>query len=135
MQEAHDRGLHTFGMLCPLLPGVADAPEQIEELVSFLELCNVEAVFAEAVNQRGPGLKATEDSFRESGLNAVADPLARIRHAENWSVYVAELIRNLQFALRKHNMIEKLRFLLYPAKLQPADRVRIEADSIGVVWL
>ena len=55
LREAHDRGLRTFGMLCPLLPGIADAPAQIEELVAFLDQCGVEEVFAEAVNQRGPG--------------------------------------------------------------------------------
>ena len=83
----------------------------------------------------GPGLKATEDALRESGFLAEADSLARIRHAENWSVYVADLIHNLQVALRTHNIIDKLRFLLYPTKLLPTDRTRIEADSAGVVWL
>jgi DNA repair photolyase len=135
LREARDRGLRTFGMLCPLLPGIADAPEQIEELVAFLDRCGVEEVFAEAVNQRGPGLKATEDALRESGFLAEAASLARIRRAENWSVYVADLIHNLQVALRAHNMIDKLRFLLYPTKLLPADRARIEADAAGVVWL
>ena len=42
LQEAHQRGLRTFGMLCPLLPGIADTPEQIGELVAFLEGCGVD---------------------------------------------------------------------------------------------
>jgi DNA repair photolyase len=135
LREAHDRGLRTFGMLCPLLPGITDAPAQIEELVAFLDQCGVEEVFAEAVNQRGPGLKATEDSLRESGFLDEADSLARIRRAETWSVYVADLIHNLQIVLRNHNMIGKLQFLLYPTKLLPTDRAHIEADAAGVVWL
>ena len=135
LREARDRGLRTFGMLCPLLPGITDAPAQIEELVAFLDQCGVEEVFAEAVNQRGPGLKATEDSLRESGFLDEADSLARIRRAETWSVYVADLIHNLQIVLRNHNMIGKLRFLLYPTKLLPTDRARIEADAAGVIWL
>ena len=54
MRQAHERGLRTFGMLCPLLPGIADAPEQVEELVVFLEQCCVEEVFVEAVNRAWP---------------------------------------------------------------------------------
>ena len=122
-------------MLCPLLPQVGNAPTQIEMLVSFLEQCGVEEVFAEAVNQRGPGLKDTEQVLRQAGFTSEAEALARIRHADHWSSYVADLIRDLQVAMRRHKIIEKLRFLLYPAKLQAADKVRIEADSAGVIWL
>ena len=32
LREAHARGLRTYGMLCPILPGIADNPEQIDEL-------------------------------------------------------------------------------------------------------
>jgi DNA repair photolyase len=135
LREAHERGLRTFGMLCPLLPGVGDAPEHIEELVAFLQGCGVEEVFAEAVNQRGPGLKCTEDALKDAGLVAETAGLARIRRVEHWSAYVADLIGNLQASLRRQSMIEKLRFLLYPTKLQPTDKARIEADDAGVVWL
>jgi len=135
LHEAHQRGFRTFGMLCPLLPGMADAPEQIEELVSFLEKIGVEEVFAEAVNQRGPGLKCTEEALSQADFIAEAKSLSRIRRTANWSLYVADLIHNLQETLRRHNMIEKLRFLLYTTKLQPAHRTCIEADSAGVIWL
>ncbi len=33
LREAHARGLRTYAMFCPLLPGIADAPEQIDGLV------------------------------------------------------------------------------------------------------
>ena len=61
--------------------------------------------------------------------------MARIRRGADWSVYVADLIRDLQAEMRKRGMIDKLRFLLYPTKLLPADKARIEADDAGVVWL
>ena len=47
-------------MLCPLLPGIADAPEQIDELVRFVADCGAEEVFSEAVNARGNSLTLTE---------------------------------------------------------------------------
>jgi DNA repair photolyase len=135
LREAHDRGLRTYGMLCPLLPGVADSPEQVEELVAFLRDCGAEEVFAEAVNPRGPGLKNTQEALQQAGFDQEAEAVAAIRRAATWSTYAATLIRNLQEELRRHEMIEKLRFLLYPKGLQPADRANIEAEATGVVWL
>jgi DNA repair photolyase len=49
LQQAHSRGLRTYGMLCPLLPGVADSPAHIDELVKYMVGCGVEEIFAEAV--------------------------------------------------------------------------------------
>ena len=44
-------------MLCPLLPGIANSRDQIDELVEFLlKECGVEEVFCEPVNGRGKGL-------------------------------------------------------------------------------
>jgi hypothetical protein len=114
---------------------VSNTPAQLETLVGFLEECGVEEVFAEAVNQRGSGLKDTEEVLRQAGFISAAEALAAIRRADRWSVYVADQLRDLQAALRNHGMIDNLRFLLYSSKLQPAERARIEADAAGVVWL
>ncbi len=46
LQKAHKLGLRTYGMLCPLLPGIADAPEQIGELVRFVKQCGAEEVLS-----------------------------------------------------------------------------------------
>jgi len=135
LSEARNRGLRTFGMLCPLMPGIGNSPEDIDTHMAFLQECGVEEVFSEAVNQRGPGLKSTEEALRRANLLAEANALARIRRGADWSVYVADLIRDLQAEMRKRGMIDKLRFLLYPTKLLPADKARIEADGAGVVWL
>ncbi len=44
LRKAHKMGLRTFGMLCPLLPAIADAPEQVDELVQFVKACGAEGV-------------------------------------------------------------------------------------------
>ncbi len=130
-----------YAIIDPDIPAKAAAEAKqirkrgVVQLCTTVEGCGVEEVFAEAVNQRGPGLKYTEEALREAGLVAEANSLARIRRVENWSAYVADLICDLQGLLRGRNMIEKLRFLLYPTKLRPADRLRIEADDAGAVWL
>jgi hypothetical protein len=55
MRRAHGLGLRTYGMLCPLMPGIADSPDQVDELVAFVKESGAEEVLAEAVNPRGPG--------------------------------------------------------------------------------
>lgn len=35
LRQEHERGLWTYGMLCPLLPAIADSLEQIDELVGL----------------------------------------------------------------------------------------------------
>ena len=64
LEKAHLMGLRTYGMLCPLLPGIADGPEQIDRLVWFCKSIGVEEVFAEAVNPRANGLDGTGAAFR-----------------------------------------------------------------------
>ena len=60
LQQAHASGLRTYGMLCPILPGIADSSGEIDELVSIAAEYGAEEIFAEAVNPRGRGLILTQ---------------------------------------------------------------------------
>lgn len=135
LREAHKLGLRTYGMLCPLLPGVANEANQVEELVRFSAECGAEEVFVEAVNPRGPGLRLTQEALRANGYNAEANAVGGIRQTECWSRYVLELIRDVQKAVRKAYDVERLRFLLYPSRLSPDDLDQIRRDDAGIVWL
>jgi DNA repair photolyase len=135
MVEAAARGLRVYGMLCPLLPAIADSQEDIERLVKFAVDCRAEEIFVEPVNPRGPGLRLCQEALERNGYRAEADAVGRIRQRGNWSSYVARLVSKVQQAVRKHSDISKLRFLLYPSGLLPQDRARIEQNDAGVVWL
>ena len=135
MTEAAARGFRTYGMLCPLLPGVADSPEQIDRLVRFAVDCRAEEIFAEAVNPRGPGLRLCQEALEEADLPDQAAAIARIRKRQQWSQYVADLIANVQRSVRRHFDIAKLRFLLYPGRLLPEHVEQIRKDDAGVIWL
>jgi len=135
MKKAHKLGLRTYGMLCPLLPGIADAPEQIDELVLFVKDCGAEEVFSEAVNSRGNSLTLTEEVLRESGFVVEAEAISAIRKRKVWSAYVVALLQNIQKAMRKHMNTTKLRFLLYPSGLAEQDCRTIQKDDAGVIWL
>jgi DNA repair photolyase len=78
LRDAHRRGLRTYGMLCPLPPGISDSSDQIDELVQFVLGCGVEEVFVEPVNARGLGLSLTEQVLRAAGYRAEADEVGAI---------------------------------------------------------
>ena len=84
IRQAHDRGLRTYAMLCPLLPGIADAPDRIDELVRFAVECGAEEVFVEAVNARGPGLRLTQEALAARDYDAEAAAIAKIRSQQGW---------------------------------------------------
>ncbi len=135
MVEAAERGLRTYGMLCPLLPGIADSADQIDELVKFAVDCKVEEIFAEPVNPRGPGLKCCQEALELWGHERQAKAIGRIRKRRNWSRYVVDLIANVQRGMPQHSDISKLRFLLYPSRLLREHVDLIRQDDAGVIWL
>jgi DNA repair photolyase len=135
LHEAHARGLRTYGMLCPILPGIADGPEQIDELVRFACECGVEEIFAEAVNPRGRGLILTQKALAEHGYHQQAEAIGAVRNRVRWSRYVVDLIQHLQCSVRRFHDISKLRFLLYPNGLAAEDLAKVREDDAGVVWL
>ena len=135
MNKAHQMGLRTYGMLCPLLPGVADGKEQIDELVRIAANFGAEEIFSEAVNGRGNGLTKTEEALRMNGFEDEAEAVSRIRRTVNWSPYAASLVENLQLAMKAHMSAEQLRYLLYPKNLREEDLAKIKRNDEGVIWL
>ena len=133
--EAAARGLRTYAMFCPLLPGIADTPDQIDRLVKFATDCRVEEIFVEPVNPRGPGLRQCQEALELWGYDKEAEAIQEIRHRNGWSRYVAKLLANVQQSVRRHFDTEKLRFLLYPSCLLAEDKARIREDDQGVMWL
>jgi DNA repair photolyase len=135
MKEAHRLGLRTYGMLCPLLPGIADSAEQIDALVKFVVDCGAEEIFAEGINARGNGLKLTQQELAAKGYPHEAICIKDICNNIKWSAYTSQLVANMQNSVRMHSDIRKLRFLLYPSGLQNTDKTAIQKNAAGVVWL
>jgi DNA repair photolyase len=135
LRKAHRLGLRTYGMLCPLLPGIADDQDSIAELVGACMECGTEEIFVEPVNARGAGLKLTQEALLGAGFEKEAAAVGRIRLRVDWSHYCAELIATVQQVMKELGVLEKLRFLLYPSHLTNADRRRIRKNDAGVKWL
>ena len=100
MTEAAARGLRTYAMLCPLLPGIADSPEQIEKMIQFAIECGVEEIYVEPVNARGPGLKITQEELVSNVYAQEAAIISKIRKRHAWSEYATRLIRNVPELMR-----------------------------------
>lgn len=133
--QSHKLGLRTYAMFCPLLPGIADSPALIDELIKYAVNCGVEEIFAEAVNPRGRGLILTQQALESKGYHTEAAAINNIRSRENWSQYIVRLIKNIQRGVREFYDINKLRFLQYPSGLKAKDINSIKQDDTGVIWL
>lgn len=121
LHAAHERGLRTYAMLRPLLPGIVDRPEQVDEFVRIAAAHGAEDLFTEPVNARGPGIRLTEHALEACGYSAKAAAVNHIRRTSAWSRYVVDLIRNVQTSVRKAFDIANLRVLLYRSRLAAGD--------------
>jgi DNA repair photolyase len=135
LKEAHSRGLRTYAMFCPLLPCVADSPEQIDQLVEFAREVGAEEVFAEPVNARGRGLRLMQEALKGAGFGEPAAIIGAIRSRKNWSDYAARLVSNMQQSTHKLYDIQRLRILLYSSRLTAEDVRHVRKDERGVIWL
>jgi DNA repair photolyase len=135
LKMAHEMGLRTYAMFCPLLPGIANRPGQIRRLIRLALEFGAEEVFVEPINARGPGLRMTQKALEARGHLAEAKAIEKVRKREHWSQYVVELIEAVQHAAREVFDIERLRFLLYPSLLLPEHAKRVKRDDAGVIWL
>jgi len=72
---------------------------------------------------------------RQAFLFDYSASVGSIRDESKWSWYVVRLIKNIQRSLRQFYDIHKLRFLLYPSRLDVQDLNRIKQDDAGVIWL
>jgi DNA repair photolyase len=135
LQEAHRRGLRTYGMLCPLLPGISDDETSITELVQFCLACGTEEIFAEPVNARGPGLRLVQEALDAAGFATAAESVGNVRKRSGWSAYCTTLVNTVQQAMERASAMDKLRFLLYTSNLEDNDLLRIRQHDVGIQWL
>ncbi len=135
LAEAHRRGLRTYGMLCPLLPGISNQPQRIDELLRFVFECGAEEVFIEPINGRGDAIGGTAKALREAGYSAEADQVDAVRTDAGWSRYARQLLQDVQDCMRKRDRLAALRFLLYRSRLTKTCEEWIKAHEDGVRWL
>jgi DNA repair photolyase len=134
MHVARQMGIHTYGMLCPCLPGIADDVERLDAMMSVVLECGAEDIWIEPVNPRGNGLIQCETRLRDVGETQTAQTIHAIRNMNAWSRYVRELSQNAVHVARQHGILDRLHIMIYPKRLQAEDR-HIMEKLPGIIWL
>jgi DNA repair photolyase len=117
LHELQDRGIRTFGMICPSLPyGTQEEYDEFSRAMSeALRIDRCEHVWAEVINLRGDSLKATAAALREAGYEAEAERLEAVSGSGSNAAW-EEYSRMTFEAHQKHVPASKLRFLQYVKK-------------------
>lgn len=106
-----DRGLRTFGMICPSLPQ-EDYHAFSREICDAIRIDRCEHVWAEVINLRGKSLQRTLEGLRKHGLEAQAEMIERVSGkgaGQRWEEYARETF----LAHTRNVPADKLRFLQY----------------------
>jgi DNA repair photolyase len=106
-----DRGLRTFGMICPSLPQ-EDYDLFSRNACAAIRVDRREDVWAEVINLRGQSLTRTIDALKKAGLDDDPDRLHAVSGKgsdERWEEYA----RKTFMAHVEHVRSGKLRFLQY----------------------
>jgi len=135
IREAHELGFRTYGMLCPILPGVGDSAEQLCEMFEELSACGAEDIWMESLNARGRGLIHTAQALRDAGLDEEAEAVDAVRSSAAWSSCARRMIENAEAAAKAVGVSDRLHILLYPSRMSPADRRAAYKASRSIIWL
>ncbi len=106
-----DRGLRTYGMLCPSLP-LPDGNyfSMANDMAHAIRVDKCEHVWAEVINVRGESMTRTVTALREAGYEAHAEALQRVStDKEEWERYSRETFLGHAWYISD----AKLRFLQY----------------------
>lgn len=129
MKKAHSLGIKTYGMICPVLPGIGNDRESFEEMLSAVLECEPEAIWAEPLNARGNGINRCIQVLKENGHENIASDFDLIKTAMLHTFYVEDLINTVTSVAKKLNCIEKMKILVYAN----GDGYRV--DDQAVIWL
>ena len=129
-EKAKEMGIRTYGMLCPLLPGIATSYADLHGLMETMLMMDVEAIWVEPVNKRGRNLEMCQKALEKAGMGDLAYNIEEIRSAEMHTLYTDDLIDTATNVARDLDCLDKLKILVYG---KPEDHYC--KDDSAVIWL
>ena len=135
MTEAAQRGLHVFGMLCPMFPGLFSTREKVRELLETVAAWNVERIWTEIPNPRGRAIQNCVTRLQAAGHARYATAFNALRDEKARSQYGSWLTTTMQEQCRALGLIDRLHVLNYESSFTDDVRQIINRDSTGVIWL
>ena len=134
LRQAQIKGLRTYGMLCPCLPGISDDSDSLREMLEIVLEGDPEGIWVEPVNPRGNGLIKTEIALMNAGFSEIASRIHEIRKRRLWSKYVKGLVEMACRVSDEMHCLDRLRFLLYSKGMIEEDQAVLKGLE-GIVWL
>jgi DNA repair photolyase len=102
--DAKDAGFVPYAMLGPLLPGISDSTDRIEQLVAMVAASGVHYIYYDTLNPRW-GVWPTYRAFlRESFPELIDRTRAALFDKEARAAYADALDRNVQAAAARHGL-------------------------------
>lgn len=135
IQAAHDRGLRTYGMLCPCLPGIADSKTALKEMFGKVIRAGAEDIWVEPVNARGRSMHNTADALAKIGKFREAKRMLEITSSDKWSEYTLNLTQNAIAVAKERKVLDKLHILMYPSDLRREDEEVLREYGDEIIWL
>lgn len=128
-RQAKKLGLRVYGMLCPLLPGVASSYTDIRELMETMLEFDPGDIWLEPVNPRGNGLVKSAEVLKDAGFKEEFYRVDAIRETEMHQLYVDDLVDDATKAARDLECLSKLKILVYGKAKDFC------CDTSAVIWL
>lgn len=138
LRKAHDMGLRTFGMLCPLFPEISDSPNALHETFERVVQCGVERIWVEPLNHRGGSFARSAAALSEAGLTGEAEGIAAVMAGgqSGFSDYVVGMTRNAISVANKLGCGKLVRVMIYANSVSEDAKKKLEAiGASSILWL
>jgi hypothetical protein len=123
LARLQDAGVPTFGMACPIFPGVLETGA-LDELIDRVRPDLVEDFWAEPYNDRTNWAVVRKGYPPSSAGYEWLTEVYQHRHLDRWSEYATDLYVHLRDRARDGGWIQKLRYLLYEGDIVERDAAR-----------
>jgi len=135
LEDAHRRGLRTYGMLCPCLPGISDSRDALDNMFGTVLACGAEDIWLEPVNGRGRALPQCQQALSEAGFARESEAVEIARSRKGWNRYAVHLVKTAQDVADQHGVLDRLHILLYQKPLTDEAIDDLKKDERAIVWL
>lgn len=129
MYIARDMGIRTYGMICPVLPGIGTSKYDYESMFDAVLKANPETIWTEPLNPRGPGIINCVKALQSNGFGVIASDFDLIRSASFHQPYVEDLINTATNTAISRNYLNKLKILVF------SDGNGYNVNDAAVIWL
>ncbi|OGS17759.1 MAG: hypothetical protein A3J83_00410 [Elusimicrobia bacterium RIFOXYA2_FULL_40_6] len=135
LQEAHNKGIKTYGMLCPCLPGIADDKESLTSMFNAVLDAGATEIWTEPVNARGNNLVLTETALRNARYENEANAVNKIRKRKNWIDYALAFINTIDNVISEVKNKIPVHVLMYSSNFKQIPRIAVKNSRLDIIWL